>query len=159
MDSCTELSPSETGIRIMIKGKKLRNIHKRKAGDLEIFYSSFYVTITGQYLNEISREIKTWNLEEAKFYQEAFKSEPHKLGKTFKSASRKWSKDEAEIIRMALAAKNGGKFRRLFLHGDDSGHHSPSEADLALCGMLAFWTRCDAAMIDGIFRKSGLFRK
>jgi putative DNA primase/helicase len=159
MNSYTEISPSETGIRIIIKGKKSRNTRKMKAGDLEIFYASFYVTITGQYLNEKPHEIKTRNLDEAKFFQEAFKSEPHKLGKTFKSASRTWTVNESEIIKMALAAKNGAKFRRLFLHGDDSGHYSRSEADLALCGMLAFWTRRDPALMDSIFRKSGLFRK
>lgn len=35
---------------------------------------------------------------------------------------------------------------------------SPSEADLALCSHLAFWTGRDAAKMDTMFRQSGLMR-
>ncbi len=39
------------------------------------------------------------------------------------------------------------------------GHYtSQSEADLALCNFLAFWTGGDAARIDRLFRRSGLYR-
>ncbi len=62
-----------------------------------------------------------------------------------------------EIIRRAERAKNSDKFKRLW-NGDTSGYGSLSEADLALCGMLAFWCQGDAARIDRLFRKSGLMR-
>lgn len=39
-----------------------------------------------------------------------------------------------------------------------AGYSSQSEADLALCAHLAFRTQCNAAQIDRIFRRSGLFR-
>ena len=42
--------------------------------------------------------------------------------------------------------------------GDITGHASASEADLALCNALAFWTGKDASRMDRIFRSSGLFR-
>jgi len=43
--------------------------------------------------------------------------------------------------------------------GDWQGRYpSQSEADLALCGKLAFWFQKDAMRIDGIFRQSSLFR-
>jgi primase-polymerase (primpol)-like protein len=35
---------------------------------------------------------------------------------------------------------------------------SRSEADLALCGILAFWTHGDAGRVDALFRRSGLMR-
>ena len=35
---------------------------------------------------------------------------------------------------------------------------SQSEADLALCRLLAFYTNCDAGEIDRLFRQSGLYR-
>ncbi len=63
-----------------------------------------------------------------------------------------------DAIRKALAASNGEKFARLW-GGDTDGYGSHSEADLALCGMLAFWTGGDEARIDALFRRSGLYRE
>jgi P4 family phage/plasmid primase-like protien len=61
------------------------------------------------------------------------------------------------ILAKARAAKNGAKFNALY-SGDISAYPSHSEADLALCGMLAFWCRCDTAQMDRLFRGSGLYR-
>ncbi|MFQ7644172.1 hypothetical protein, partial [Ruthenibacterium lactatiformans] len=36
---------------------------------------------------------------------------------------------------------------------------SHSEADIALCNALAWWTNCDAARVDRLFRQSGLMRE
>jgi len=63
---------------------------------------------------------------------------------------------DSEIITKARAAQNGDKFDRL-IKGDIVGYPTQSEADLALCSILAFWTQ-DQAQIDRIFRQSGLMR-
>ncbi|KAA0249821.1 MAG: hypothetical protein EDX89_23530 [Acidobacteria bacterium] len=64
-----------------------------------------------------------------------------------------------DIVDRASKAQNGARFTRLW-SGDWSGEYpSQSEADLALCSMLAFWTQKDAAQIDSLFRQSGLFRE
>ena len=47
--------------------------------------------------------------------------------------------DDADLIRQASEAKNGDRFQRLW-KGIRDGYPSWSEADLALCGHLAFWT-------------------
>ena len=65
---------------------------------------------------------------------------------------------DEEVVRKALAASNGERFSRLW-NGDTRGYGSHSEADLALCGMLAFWTGGDATRIDSLFRQSGLYRE
>jgi hypothetical protein len=65
---------------------------------------------------------------------------------------------DTEIVSKALTASNGERFSRLWA-GDASGYGSHSEADLALCGMLAFWSGGVAARIDALFRQSGLYRK
>jgi putative DNA primase/helicase len=64
---------------------------------------------------------------------------------------------DLELIDKAGAAKNGAKFRALY-SGDWSGYPSPSEADLALCGMLAFYAGRDPGRIEELFRGSGLMR-
>jgi hypothetical protein len=64
-----------------------------------------------------------------------------------------------EILAKATAAKNGDKFRLLWEgKWEEAGYVSPSEANLALCGLLAFWTGRDAAKMDRLFRQSGLMR-
>ncbi len=63
-----------------------------------------------------------------------------------------------DIITLAGKAKNAPRFNAL-MQGDYSGYVSQSEADMALCNMLAFWCRCDADMMDCIYRQSGLMRE
>lgn len=63
-----------------------------------------------------------------------------------------------ELVERAMNAENGDKFRRLWL-GSTSGYESHSEADLALVGLLAFWTGGDRGRIDRLFRDSDLYRK
>ncbi|HEY1349615.1 MAG TPA: hypothetical protein VGF67_08335 [Ktedonobacteraceae bacterium] len=60
-------------------------------------------------------------------------------------------------LLQALAARNGEKFRALW-QGDTSGYRSASEADQALCHLLAFWTGKDPARVDRLFCASGLYR-
>ena len=62
-----------------------------------------------------------------------------------------------DIIQKAMNAGNGTKFKQLW-EGDHSNYPSQSEADLALCCMLAFWTQGNTYKIDQLFRQSGLFR-
>ncbi|WP_168170955.1 phage NrS-1 polymerase family protein [Natronorubrum daqingense] len=66
--------------------------------------------------------------------------------------------DDAELLEKAKNADNGDKFNRLW-RGDTSDHKSQSEADLALCNHLAFWTGNDRSRIDSLFRQSGLNRE
>ena len=64
-----------------------------------------------------------------------------------------------DIVCSLRKAKNGGKFARLFDRGDISEYGSASEADAALCALIAFRTGDDAEMIDAVFRMSALYRR
>ncbi|WP_106626970.1 DNA primase family protein [Selenomonas massiliensis] len=64
-----------------------------------------------------------------------------------------------DIVCSLRKAKNGGKFARLFDRGDISEYGSASEADAALCALIAFRTGDDTEMIDAVFRMSALYRK
>src|SRR5207302_6323653 len=61
------------------------------------------------------------------------------------------------LIDRASEATNGEKFRRLW-SGDTAGYDTPSQADQALCNLLAFWCQGDTSRMDGLFRQSGLMR-
>ncbi len=60
------------------------------------------------------------------------------------------------ILHKAHTAANGPKFTRLW-DGDWSSYASQSEADLALCMLLAFWTQ-DPDQLQRLFEDSGLYR-
>ncbi len=64
--------------------------------------------------------------------------------------------DEA-VIEKCRAARNAAKFSDLFDHGDVQAHHGGDEssADLALVGMLAFWTQ-DEAQLERLVSSSAL---
>ena len=68
------------------------------------------------------------------------------------------SLDDQTLVAKAQSAKDGAKFLALW-NGNISGYKSQSEADLALCNILAFWTRGDYERIDRLFRQSGLYRE
>lgn len=64
-----------------------------------------------------------------------------------------------DIVANLLKQKNGEKFRKLYCDGDFSDYGSQSEADCALCAMIAFRTGADPEMIDRVFRSSALYRE
>lgn len=63
-----------------------------------------------------------------------------------------------EIVITARKAKNGAKFSALYDKGDISAFESQSNADQALCTMLAFYTGNNPELIDKLFRNSALYR-
>jgi len=64
-----------------------------------------------------------------------------------------------DIVCNLRKQKNGDKFKKLYDDGDISDYSSHSEADAALCAMIAFRTGPDPAAIDEIFRSSALYRE
>lgn len=70
------------------------------------------------------------------------------------------SLSDEEILLKAKNARNGSgaKFTALF-EGDITGYVTQSEADLALCNMLAYWTDGTVDTIRRLFSMSGLYRE
>ena len=66
--------------------------------------------------------------------------------------------DDAALLEKARSSKNGERFWKLY-SGDTGSFQSASEADMALCSHLAFWTGRDANQVDRLFRASGLMRE
>ena len=63
-----------------------------------------------------------------------------------------------DIIAALRWDRNAPKFIRLFDNGDITGYASQSEADAALCAIIAFRAGPNPALIDAIFRRSELYR-
>lgn len=64
--------------------------------------------------------------------------------------------DEQQIIDKFKTAPNAAKFERLMAGNTSDFGGDYSKADAGLCTMIAFYTR-DERIIDGIYRKSGLY--
>ena len=64
-----------------------------------------------------------------------------------------------DIICSLLKQQNGEKFRKLFYDGDFTEYGTQSEADAALCALVAFRTGPDPDTIDAVFRASALYRE
>lgn len=79
-----------------------------------------------------------------------------------KKYSKKRDGDDEElfdIVANLRKQKNGAKFSKLYDEGDFSDYRSQSEADCALCAMIAFRTGADPDAIDTVFRSSALMRE
>lgn len=63
-----------------------------------------------------------------------------------------------DLLLQMIGGDDSGRILALW-RGDTSGYASRSEADLALCCHLAFWTNYDADRVDRMFRQSGLMRE
>ena len=158
LNSYTEKSPSGTGFHIIVKGELPPG--GRRKGKIEMYESGRYFTMTGDHVIGTSKAIEERNYELSSLHESLFGKEHHN-GQPHESPRKTpmgVSLEDAELINRASNAENGDKFKRLW-SGNWSGYPSQSEADQALCNILAFWTGKDHERIDCLFRQSGLYRK
>jgi len=152
LNSYTEISPSGTGVHIVLRAAL--PVAGRRTGRIEAYYSGRYVTVTGDaipgydVIHERADELAAW-------YADTFTS-GRPAAVTLRVVQPPTMAD-ADILERASAARNGDKFRRLFTAGDTSGYPSHSEADAALLCMLAYYTR-DPDQLLSLMQQSALFR-
>jgi hypothetical protein len=131
------------------------------AGHIEMYDSGRYLTVTGARIEDSPADVRQVNDEIGDVHAEHI-TDDEPAGSVDRTAqeSRNSQTDlgRDELLERARNADNSEKFRRLW-NGETSGYPSPSEADLALCGMLAFWTGGDRQRIADLFRQSGLCRE
>jgi len=160
--SYAEVSPSEMGVKQVVRatlpggGIRRGRPDEQSGGPVEMYDAGRFFTMTGHYLSNMPSTIH--EAQEAVDTLYALLATPKK--RTVPLQSRSASADtlaDGEIVLRAMRAKNGDKFAAL-LTGNTAGYTSQSEADLALCSLLAFWTGPDPARIDRLFRQSQLMR-
>jgi len=160
--SYCEFSPSGDGLHFITRGKmpkdswnKRARVHGLSNCGLEMYDSGRYFTVTGntngqpQTIGDGQAAIEWLQAEHAM-------TKPKKTRQDAPRAATATQADQ-DIMERARRAANGAKFDAL-MRGDWSEYGSQSEADIALCNLLVFWTSRDAAQIDRIFRTSGLMR-
>ena len=169
MHSYTELSPSGEGVHILFRADGFQYdvgryyIMNHKEG-IEVYVAGAtnkYVTVTGRACEAYEFGDRT---EELKILLERFMKRPERqseaaAGNAINTGNVSDSSlNLEEIIALAKASRSGNAFSALW-DGSTVGYSSHSEADMALCSYLAFWTGKDDAKMDALFRRSGLMRE
>ena len=165
LDSYTEVSPSGTGVHVIVRGRLPDGA--RRCGTVEMYDTSRFFTMTGVRLAAMPATVCERTAALRAVHQAHVASTEDKATRetagTQPSARLErpqFLRDELDddtLLTKAQRAANGEKFTRLW-RGSTTGYPSQSEADLALCCLLAFWTGGDAAQMDRLFRQSGLMR-
>jgi hypothetical protein len=175
LDSFTEVSPSGTGVHVLVEGELPdgRNRH----GDVELYDDARFFTVTGDQLSETPGTLEQRQDALVAVHTEYVAPDdaggsasadadseatagaadtPESAAAASDGAASGPGNDlgDEELLSRARSATNGEKFARLFA-GDTAGYPSQSEADMALCSLLAFWTGGDAEQMDRLFRESG----
>ncbi len=174
MQTYTEYSPSMKGYHLVFRADiprlpqnyKTTYFQKNVAAGIECYISGLtnrYFTYTGERINQNDIEDRTDQL--LTFldkYMRRKENPPRPTKATGESNNNKLhsSNNVVSIIEKARKARNGNLFQALFDRGDISKYNGDdSSADIALCNILAFWTKGDPALIDEIFRQSKLYRE
>ena len=162
MNCYTEYSPSGNGIRIIslatgLNYEKSRYyINNHKLG-LEVYvagYTGKFVTLTGNTIRESDLVDRS---SELMTILDKYMVKPAQLQVQKRNVPGSYLSDES-VIDKACSSKQGEKFLSLW-EGNIPEGRSHSEADQALCTMLAFWCGGDTDQMDRLFRQSGLMRE
>lgn len=155
LDSYTEVSPSGTGYHVIVEGHLPEGRNRRDW--IELYDSARFFTVTGLHVEGTPDIVESRSEELAQVYWEHV-GEENSGGREQVNQEPTPSLSDSALLERARSAKNGEKFDRLW-RGSIAGYASQSEADMALCCLLAFWTGGDPSKIDSLFRDSGLMRE
>ena len=160
LGSYTEVSPSGTGVHIIVYGEKPENSRSRfhlDGHEVEVYDSNRYITFTGLVVDFYFaiRNGGNWIAENVPDKPAA----PKDLapGRSLAHDVPELELSDSEMVRKLSSFSYGEKFKKLYGGDWEDDHESQSEADLAFCWYLAFMTK-DEEKIDRIFRTSGLYR-
>jgi primase-polymerase (primpol)-like protein len=154
--SYTEITPSGTGLHIIGRGTLPTHgrHYKRDGFSIELYPAGRFFTMSGRVWAGTPADVLDCQAALDTLYAELF---PDAISQTAPAPAVPSELSDGAILRIASGARNGDKFRALW-RGDweHAGYVSESEADLALLGILVFYTR-DSAQLERLFRESGLY--
>jgi len=166
-DSYAEVSPSGTGIKAFVQATLPDHGIRRKRPDdlpggmVEMYDRGRFFTVTGHHVRDTPATIHDAQEAVDALYARLTSTKTRDDTAGARQADDKQETRDTltddELIALASRARNGAKFTALWM-GSTAGYPSHSEADSALCSLVAFYTGPDAARIDGLFRQSRLMR-
>lgn len=155
LNTYSEISPSGTGIRAICKGKKPGKNCKR--GNFELYDSVRFITITGHTINDYPMHIREDGEGIKTVYNRRLNSSQEEGREERRERKSTATSTDEQIIGKANSSANGSKFGALY-DGNNTGYNSPSDADMAFCDILAFYTK-DSKQIERIWKNSDRARE
>ena len=156
--SYTEISPSGTGLHIFYRGSMPGKGNKNSQSAVEMYAAARYFTMTGNRLDGTPEDIADGS-EALPWIHETYVAKKKAAKSKAKRAVRTVSLTDEQVLEKAASAQNGEDFTALWEGRWQEKFGSQSEADLALCCALAFWTGRNKEQMDRLFRQSKLFRE
>lgn len=156
--SYTEISPSGTGLHIFYRGSMPGKGNKNSQSAVEMYAAARYFTMTGNRLEGTPEDIAD-GAEALKWIHETYVAKKKTAKGKAQRAQRSVALSDEQVLEKAASAQNGEDFTALWEGNWQNKFGSQSEADLALCCALAFWTGKNKAQMDRLFRQSKLFRE
>lgn len=153
LGSYAEYSKSGAGLHIICKGKLPAGA--RRKGGIEMYSEKRYFICTGRLYNPAYRDVAECT-ESIKILHSKYL--PADTPSTSREGFVPIEMDDQEVLDKARNCRSGSLFQMLYQGAWQGVYASQSEADLALCNHLAFWTQKNEVQIDRIFRSSGLMR-
>ena len=154
--SYAEVSPSGNGIKFWTRATlppeaKHKAYIVKDADAIEAYDRVRYFTVTGRGKGNIGdgQAVIDWLVQE-------HLSEPQRPTHTTERQPATENLNAGEVIERIRKSPQSAKFEAL-MRGNTTGYGSQSEADLALCGVITFWSQ-ETAVIEAIFRQSALMR-
>jgi putative DNA primase/helicase len=142
VNSYTELSPSGTGFHLWVRSDLPQG--RRRAGRVEMYDSGRYFTITGLHVAGTPLTVEARDLQ-------SLQSRLETLDPKYRTPSETKSPD------IYPSSSSGCKFDELMAgRWEGLGYASQSEADEALCVLLALKHGGDRSIVESEFNKSGL---
>ena len=154
-----EFSPSGDGVHLYFKGVKPVGSSKNSETGVEMYESGRYFTVTGNQLDGSPDTIAEDGGALAWIHDTYLKKQKKKKARKKKSADIPVEMTDEELIEKAKSSEDGETFATLLEGNWQGAFQSQSEADMALCRKLAFWSGKNKEQMDRIFRASGLFRQ
>ena len=157
LQSYAELSQSGKGIHIICKGE-LPSGGRRK-GNVEMYETGRFFTMSGNAVSDYPLADCTDSIKALHEKYIGGGTAPKPKAAPVQKSNIVFNDSIPELLEKCRMSKQGALFSDL-MAGNFEGHYtSQSEADLALCDILAFWLGRDATAIDSVFRTSGLMRE
>ena len=146
------------GLGTLPAGRRRRDHFPVKGVGFEAYDRGRFFVVTGAHIDDTPIFIRPAQDSLDQLHQQAFPPQP---AYTPPSETSPGMLNDEAVIELIRRSKQATRFSQLFDQGEweGAGHPSHSEADMDLCGILAFWSGGDAGQIDRLFRGSALMRE
>ena len=149
-----EKSVSGNGLHIFGKTEGMDIRSFSKDGDLEFYQKEHFIAMTGDGTG-YSR-LESFDTPEMKEFLSRKCEKREEWKGVCKGINGLSTMSDKDVVEKASEAKNGDKFKRLYVGEDLQNNHSNS--DMSLMNILAYWCNGDKEQMLRIFATSGLFR-